>query len=61
MSTKTMWEWELFKAHVQVFDRIKWGFDFICVVLFVLCERKVVKKCFPTIGTARKIVKRWFF
>ena len=37
------------------------GFDFICVVFFVLCERKMVPKCFPTIGTARKIVERWFF
>ena len=49
------------KVTPQVFNPIKRGFDFIWVVLFVLCERKVVQRCFPTSGRARKIVKRWFF
>ena len=56
-----MWEWEVVKAHLEVLDRIKSEVDFICVVIFLLCERKMVSKCFPTIGTARKIVERWFF
>ena len=42
--TTTMRECEPFKAHLQVFDRIKWGFDFICVVFYVLCKMRVVQK-----------------
>ena len=65
MFTKTMWGGRGASRGVevppQVIDPIKTSFDFIWVVLFVLCERKVVQKCFPTSGRARKIVKRWFF
>ena len=65
MFTKTTWGGRGggggVKVPPQVFDPIKRGFDFIWVVLFVLCERTVVQKCFRTSGRARKIVKRWFF
>ena len=49
------------KVPTQVFDLMKRGFYSIWGFRFVLCERKVVQKCFPTSGRARKIIQRWFF